>query len=562
MRVSLRSLRNSPVFAATAVLTIALGIGASTAMFRVVNAVLLRPLPYPEPDRLALVFWENRANGSKSFQYSNADFFDLHGGTGEIFEDMGGITSLRAFVTQQDGTAEQISKALVTTNFFRLMGGTVALGRDFTDADAVPQPPLEGVLIPPGSSAILSYEYWQRRYGGSQTALGKHIAGGPGIVGVLAPGFKLFFPAIAVGKIDASPDFFVANNIGYDAAHRNVITVGAIGRLRHGITLQRAQDRIDTLRAQVRKNSFDPDAALRLVGIQNYLVGEVRPAILALMGAVLFLLLIACANVASLMLVRASMRERAMAVRAALGGTWWRLVRQTMTEAAWLAGIGTALGVGLAWIGMRAVLRMAPDLPRLDSAAIDWRVLAFSGVAGLIATALFGVVPAFRAARPDVNRILKGGRAGMEGGFSRNALVVVEVALSFVLLTGAGLMLRSFLKLRNVDPGYDPRGVLTCFVTRDWSLTRQQGRIELLNRIQERLRAIPGVENATAALMLPLGGGPGSKKASAASWPGSASWETADYQQVMPGYFETLGTRLIAGRTFTERDDAPVATWL
>ena len=557
MRVSLRSLRNSPVFSATAVITIALGIGASTAMFSVVNAVLLRPLPYPEANRLTLVFWENRAAGSKNFQYSNADFFDLRSGTGEIFEDMGGITSLRAFVTQQDGGAEQISKALVTTNFFRLMGGKIALGRDFTDADAIPQPSREDVLIPPGSTAILSYEYWQRHYGGSEKALGQEIAGGPRIVGVLAPGFKLFFPAVAVGRIDASPDFFVANNIGYDASHRNVMTVGAIGRLRRGMTLQRAQDRIDALRAEVRKNSFDPDATLRLMGVESYLVEEVRPAILALMGAVTFLLLIACANVANLMLVRASMRERELAVRSALGGSWWRLVGQMMLEAAWLSGFGTVLGVGLAWIGIRAVLSMAPDLPRLESTAIDWRVLAFSGVAGVVATAVFGVVPAIRGARPDVNRILRGGRTGMEGGFLRNAVVVMEVALSFVLLTGAGLMLRSFLELRRVDPGYDPRGVLTFFVTRDWSFTRQQGRIELLNRIQERLRAIPGVERATGALMLPLGGGVGSKKASPASRPGSVSWETADYQQVMPDYFETLGTRLIAGRTFTERDNAP-----
>jgi putative ABC transport system permease protein len=552
---SSRAMRRNPAFTLTAVAVLALGIGASTAMFSVVNAVLLRPLPYPEPDRLALVFWENRAAGSKSFLYSNADFFDLRGGTSEIFEDMGGITSFRAFVTREDGSTEQIGKALVTTNFFRLMGARVAVGRDFDDADAVPQPAQEGVLIPPGSAAILSYEYWQRRYGGSERAIGNTIAGGPRIVGVLAPGFRLFFPAAA--RIDASPDFFVANNLGYDAAHRNLMTVGGIGRLRSGVTLRRAQDRMDALRASVRKSSFDPDAALRLVSIENYLVEEVRPAILALMGAVVFLLLIACANVANLMLVRASMRECELAVRATLGGSWWRLVRQMMTEAVWLSGFGTALGVALAWIGIRAALRMAPDLPRLESAAIDWRVLAFSAIAGVAATAVFGVVPAFRAARPDVNRILRGGRGVMEGGLLRNAVVVVEVALSFVLLIGSGLMLRSFLELRRIDPGYDPRGVLTFFVTCDWSLTRQQGRIELLNRIQEKLRATPGVESATAALVLPLGGGARPKNAATAPRPAGASWEGADFQQVMPGYFETLRTRLVAGRTFTSTDNLP-----
>jgi putative ABC transport system permease protein len=525
-------------------------------MFTVVNAVLLRPLPYPEPDRLALVFWENRAAGSKSFLYSNADYSDLRGGTSEIFEDMGGITSFRAFVTREDGSTEQIGKALVTTNFLRLMGAKVALGRDFDDADAVPQPADEGVLIPPGSAAILSYEYWQRRYGGSARAIGNTIAGGPRIIGVLAPGFRLYFPAAA--RIDGSPDFFVANNLGYDAAHRNLMTVGAIGRVRRGVTLARAQDRMDAVRASVRKTSFDPDAALRLVPIESYLVEEVRPAILALMGVVAFLLLIACANVANLMLVRASMRERELAVRAALGGSWWRLVRQMMTEAAWLSGFGTALGVGLAWIGIRVGLRLAPDLPRLESAVIDWRVVAFSAIAGVLATAVCGVVPAFRAARPDVNRILRGGRGVMDGGLLRNAVVVVEVALSFVLLIGSGLMLRSFLELRRVDPGYDPRGVLTFFVTREWSLTRQQGRIELLKRIQEKLRAIPGVESATAALVLPLAGGLRPKNmGTALPRANGAGWESVDYQQVMPDYFETLRARLIAGRTFTAQDNAP-----
>jgi predicted permease len=555
MPVSLRSLRKSPVFFATAVLTIALGIGASTAMFSVVNAVLLRPLPYPDAGRLALVFWENRAAGAKSFVYSNADFADLRGGTGEVFDDMGGITSFRAFVTREDGSGEQIGKALVTANFLRLMGAKVALGRDFSDADAVPQPSQEGVLIPPGSAAILSHEYWQRRHGGNAAVLGERIAGGPRIVGVLAPGFKLYFPPAA--RVDASPDFYVANNIGYDAAHRNLMTVGAIGRLRRGITIGRARDRMGALWAQVRKNSFDPDAALELEPMDRYLVDEVRPAILALMGAVTFILLIACANVANLMLVRASMRERELAVRAALGGSWGRLVRQMMTEAAWLSAAGTALGVGVAWVGIRVVLAMAPDLPRLESAALDWRVLAFSAMAGVAATAAFGVIPAIRAARPDVNRILRGGRGGIEGGFLRNAVVVIEVALSFVLLIGSGLMLRSFLKLRNVDPGYDPRRVLTFFVTREWSLTRQQGRIELLNRIQDRLRGIPGVESATAGLVLPLAGGLRPKNmGTALPRANGGGWESVDYQQVMPEYFETLRTRLIAGRTFNQQDNA------
>ena len=197
LRLGLRAARTNPVFLATVVVTIAMGIGASTAIFSVTNAVLLRPLPYKEADRLALVFWENRRTGTRNLLYSNADFLDLRSGSGSVFEELGGVACFRAFVPREDGGTEQIGKALVTTNFFRLMGARIAFGRDFNDADGTPQSSQPQVLIPPGSAAILSYEYWQRRYGGSTAVLGKEMPGsgqrGPRIVGVLAPGFALFF---------------------------------------------------------------------------------------------------------------------------------------------------------------------------------------------------------------------------------------------------------------------------------------------------------------------------------------------------------------------------------
>src|ERR1039458_2017122 len=252
------------------------------------------------------------------------------------------------------------------------------------------------------------------------------------IVGVLAPGFKLFFPPGAMTP-DAAPDFWVANNIGYDTAHRNLLTVGAIGRLRGGITLRQAQDRLHALGPELRKRSFDPAAARR---------------------------------------------EGELAVRAALGGSWWRLASQMLAEALLLSGLGTVLGVVFAWLGIHVLAGIAPaTLPRIESTAIDWHVLAFAAAAGLAAVAVFGVIPAAGAARPDVNQVLRGGRTpGLgPGHLLRSTVVVAEVALSFVLLIGSGLMFRSFLELRRVDPGYDPRGLLTFFVTRDWQLTRQQG---------------------------------------------------------------------------------------
>ena len=296
--------------------------------------------------------------------------------------------------------------------------------------------------------------------------------------------------------------------------------------------------------------------------MQRYLVEEVRPAILALLGAAIFLLLIACANVANLLLVRASLRERELAVRAALGGSWWRLLRQMLAEAVLLSGLGTLFGTTFAWLAIRGLILIAPaNLPRIESVTMDWRVLAFAAVAGLCAAGIFGVAPAVRAARPDVIRILRGdGRAGGLGAghWLRNGAVIAEVALSFVLLVGSGLMFRSFLELRRVNPGYDPHGLLTFFTTRDWQLTRQSGRLELLREIHARLSALPGVQNVTAALVLPLGGGfrPTSSVLRPEA-PTLASSEGADFQQVWPGYFETLRTPLLAGRTFTEDDNAP-----
>jgi putative ABC transport system permease protein len=560
-RYAARTLGKSPGFALTAVLTLALGIGASTAIFSVTNAVLLRPLPYRNADKLVLILWEYQRGNSRNFTYSNADFFDLREGTRELFEDMGGATTFRAFVPREDGVTEQVGKGLATSNFFRLMGARIALGRDFTDADAVPQPTEPDVLIPPGSAAILSYEYWQRRYGGNSAVLGQEIVGagqpGPRIVGVLAPGFKLYFP-----PGPNAPDFWVANNIGYDTAHRNLLAVSAVGRLKTGITLAQAQQRLDALTPAVRKNSFDPTSPLRLAPMRQYLVEDVRSTILSLMGAAVFLLLIACANVANLLLVRSSLRQRELAVRAALGGSWRRLLGQMLTEALLLSGAGALLGIGFAWIGIRGFLAIAPaNLPRVESAGIDWRVLLFAAAAGLASVAVFGAMPALRAARPDLIQALRssaGAPALASGHLLRSGVVIAEVALSFVLLVGSGLMFRTFLALRRVDPGYDPHGVLTFFVTRDWNITQQQGRIELLREIQARLRAIPGVQSATETLMLPLAGGPRPKlPVSNAPRTEGASAEDADMQQVAPGYFETLRTPLLAGRTFTEEDNAP-----
>ena len=294
--------------------------------------------------------------------------------------------------------------------------------------------------------------------------------------------------------------------------------------------------------------------------MKQHLVDEVRPAILALMGAVIFLLLIACANVANLMLVRAASRERELAVRAALGAGWWALVRQTFAEALLIAALGTVLGVGLAYLGIHQLLVIAPEnLPRLNAVRIDLQVLGFSILAGLLSAVLFGVIPAIRTAKPNLMDILRtSGRSGALGAAGlRNAVVVVEVALAFVLLIGSGLMFRTFLAIQRVDLGFDPRGLLTFQLLGNIGNTPQEA-ATFKRQLREQLGAIPGVRSVTASFPLPLAGGFSPVRWGGAEAQGDPSkFQAADLQIVLPGYFEAMGTKLIAGRTFTQDDNTP-----
>ncbi len=569
-----RTLRNSPVFAVTAAVTLALGVGASTAIFSVTNAVLLRPLPYAHPDRLVVACGDMRKRNVKDFPFSNADFFDLRNGTKTMFEDFAGVFTGRGSLPREDGTPEEVRFATVTPNFFRMLGGRVAFGRDFVNADGQPQPPQPQVGGAPATQvpqrlpmiAILSYEYFQRRYGGDQSIIGRPIAtaggGGPVVVGVLAPGFTLLFPPSA--NVEEAPDVWTAARLAYDNAQRNNVSLHVIGRLKDGVTLDRAQAAAETVAAELRRNFPVHNTSgffIRLEPMRRHLVAEVRPAILALMGAVIFLLLIACSNVANLMLVRMSMRGRELAIRTSLGGSWWRLVLQTLTESLLLAGIGSLLGLGLAWLGIHELLVIAPaNLPRLQSIKIDLPVLAFAGIIGVAAAAIFGVAPALHAARPDVMHVLRGSSrtAGLAGGgLLRNVVVIAEVALCFVLLVGSGLMFRSFLALQRVNPGYDTRDLLT-FQLLGLQGTKPEQRAASMREIHDRLRALPGVQSVTAATPFPLTGNFNPIRwGTAEALTDPSKFQAVDPQIVLPGYFEAVRTPLIAGRTFTETDNSP-----
>ncbi|HEV2421977.1 MAG TPA: ABC transporter permease [Candidatus Acidoferrales bacterium] len=574
-----RTLRKSPIFTLTAVITIALGVGASTAIFSVMNAVLLKPLPYHNPSQLVVACSDMTVRHVRDFPFSNEEFIDFRDATKNVFQDMGGVFTFKFVLPQDDGTPEQARVAQVTTNFFDLMGAKILYGRDFSSQDGLPQPPPPAPGTAPAGAAppprlpvmaILSYEYFQRRYGGNPAVIGKSIRTqaprfSPVIVGVLAPGFKLYFPPEA--QTEANPEVWVANRLNYDVKNRNSVSIRAVARLKDGVSLAAAQAAADNVAADARKNyriEGTAGYAIRLEPMRKHLVSEVQPTILALMGAVIFLLLIACANVANLLLVRSSLRERELAVRAAMGASRWRLVRQMLAEAVMLAALGAAGGLALAWAGIRELLALAPaNLPRMETIRIDAPVLVFTVIAALVAAAVFGMVSAWRASRPNVSMVLGGSSRNeglTSGGLLRKLVVVIEVALCFVLLVGSGLMIRSFRDLEQINPGFDPQGLLTFQALGNLGGQTSASRAAAVREIQQRLQAIPGIQGVTGSALFPLAGG-----FSPIRWGNldagqdASKFQATDPNFVLPGYFEALHVPLIAGRTFTDDDNTPIA---
>ena len=564
-----RTLRSNPAFTAAAVLTLALGIGASTAIFSVTNAVLLRPLPYKDPARLVYACNDLTTRNVVDHLWSGPNYGDLRDHAAATLEDVAGVNTGRANFPHDDGTPEEAAFASVTPNFFRTIGARVVLGRDFIDTDGTPNPAAaDGGPPPPGQGlptyAIASYEVFQRRYGGNPAVLGQPIVkNGPILVGVLEPGVELLFRPDK--NIERKPDFWMAQRIQYSENLRLGLFMRLIARLRPGVPLARAQSQADAVAQQIRAiDATFRGAGLRfhLEPMQAYLVSPVRPAILALMGAVVVLLLIACSNVANLFLVRASLRGRDLAVRTAMGASWWRLARQMLAEALLVSAMGSLLGFGLAWAGVRQLLAIAPaNLPRVDATRIDPAVLAFSIAAGLLSAVLFGLIPAWRAARPDVAQVLRasGRTSGLSGGaLMRNAVVVMEVSLCFVLLVGSGLMFRSFFALQRINPGYDPRGLLTFRTLGGKPGRTPEERAAYVRQMHDALAAVPGVEAVTAAGILPLRGSFFPNRwglEDALNDP--SKFQSADLQVVLPGYFAAMRIPLIAGRAFDESDNHP-----
>jgi len=571
---ALRSLRKNLGFALTAIVTLALGIGATTAIFSVVNAVLLKPLPYGDPDKLVRVVQDMRNRNVQDFPIAPGDFFDLREQV-TMFQGIAAFTTARVVSTPPDGgQAEQLRFGTATPNLFSLLDARVEFGQDFDESDGTPPvpaaPPPAGQAVQtvqPSRPAILSHEFFVRRFGGDASIVGKVVdLAGPRFLvkGVLPAGFELLLAPAT--NTEVVPDVWTAMRTNFATASRINVSLRVVGRLKSEVTVPQVQAQMDALGAELRKRFAIKETAgvyFRVVPMADDLVAEVRPGVLALMGAVIFVLLIACANVANLMLVRAGDRERELAVRTALGGSRGRIVQQLLTESLTLALIGGTLGVLLARLGVRLLLYLDPsNLPRLEHIAIDPAALAFTAAAAVLSAIAFGLVPAIRASRPDVIDVLRktGRTAGLgTGSMLRSLVVVSEVALCFVLLVGAGLMLRSFVALQRVDPGFDPNHVLT-FQIPD---TRQQdgeARAAVMRTLHERFSALPGVQSVTVATPLPQDGGN-----SLVRWgTEDALTDPTKFQQgylftVRPGYFDTMKTRVVEGRVFTDADNMPGA---
>jgi putative ABC transport system permease protein len=567
LRFALRGLARSPAFTAIAVLTLALGIGANTAIFSVVNAVLLRPLAYGEPEQLVALTSSFSARGTANVPVSAPELNDYRREVNAL-EDAAGAWPININLTGY-GQPERIAAAVISPNFFSVLGVAPAVGRDFTQADA-------GGRI--GYVAIISYDLWQRRFGGDLSAIGKTVRLDDDpmtIIGVMPKGFRhpienAASPLELWAPIDlTNPDPDFVNS-------RQARVLSVVGRIKAGHTVDEVQRSLDALRE--RWYGEYPEAYSRAAGwrvdavpLADKLVGKVRPALLILLGAVGCVLLIGCANVANLLLARASTRGREIAIRTAMGGSRRSIVRQLLTESVVLAALGGALGLLLAVWGTSALSDLASlYLPRAREIGIDPAVLAFTAGLILLTGIGFGLLPALQASRPDLQSVLKDTGKGMSAGARRSrlrsGLVVIEVALALVLLAGAGLLLRSFERLVRVEPGFNPDQLLTLQLWLPWPNEAEKGRyftaqqrLTFYDRALAALAQAPGARQVTLASGIPLRGQAdlGFDIVGRPVAPDEPP-RSAEFRIIAPNYFETMQIPILRGRTVGGENDSTV----
>jgi putative ABC transport system permease protein len=554
LRYGMRVLARNPVFTAVAVLTLALGIGANTAVFSVVNGVLLRPLPYNNPDRI-ITIWEP-SRGGHTLGLTDVEFFDIRD-RNQVFEEVAAYATGAINFTGV-GEPERVTATWVSSGFFQVLGIHPAWGRVITTEDDKPDP---------ARVVVLSYGLWQRRFAGDQSVIGRQVSingNSRTIIGVMPPGFQF-----ESGEVE------MWLPLGLDPANVSPgdRSYSAIGRLRPAVKLEQARAEMNTtaaLLAEEYKTRFPKGAnstsSLNLIPLHELIVGDVRPVLLLLLVSIGFVLLIACANVANLHLARAAARQKEIALRLALGAGRLRIIRQLLTESLILSVLGGAAGLLLAYWGVGALLALSPaSLPRTGEVGIDKTVLLFTLAVSLLAGIVFGLVPGLRFSRPDLHASLKeGGRstAGSSSRRTRHLLVISELALAVVLLAGAGLTIKSFIRLLNVDPGFDPRNVLTARISLPQSKYPQHQQIDAFyKQLLERLEGAPGVETAGTVTVLPLSGMNSNASFEIEGRPRASDEvvQNADYRMVSLNYFRAMGIPLLEGRYFTatDRQDAP-----
>jgi putative ABC transport system permease protein len=551
LRHALRLLR-TPGFSAIAIFTLALGIGANTAIFSVVDAVLIRPLPYQDPERLvAITETHSRVHGEMSVSWWNfRDWRDSN----QVFDSIAAIQG-SGFILTGTGEAERLDGYNVSATLFSTLGIQPALGRNFLPEDDV---------VGASPTVILSHSLWQRRFGGDPATLGRVIQLNSRpctIVGVLPADFRFFYESELFVPIGLN-----GNNMGPRGNHPGITVVA---RMKPGITIERARADMDAIASRLEKQYPESNAGngIRIVGLGERFTGSMKPVLLVLVGAVGFVLVIACANVANLLLTRGAARRREVAIRMSLGAGRGRIVRQMLAESLFLALAGAACGLLLAEWGLRGLTPLIPEtVRRVGVIRIDGGVLAFTLSVSILTALVFGLVPALVGTRVDLHESLKEGSRGSSGGFRRgslrNVLVTAEIALALVLLIGAALTIRSLVRLQSVNPGFRTERLLTVPVFLPAArYPVGDKRVVFYDTLLEQVRRLPGVESVSAVNCLPLRGG---------CWdsiyliegrpiPSRENLPDADFNTAQPGYFRTMGIPLLAGRDFDERD-GPAST--
>ena len=552
IRYAARKLIRAPGFTTVAVATLALGIGANAAIFGLVDSVLLRSLPYPEADRVVMAWQDYTERGGPADEwFSPANYLDWQEDL-ESFEALGAFWGWAPTLIAEGGDPEALAGAVVSRDFFDALGARPVVGRLFTAEEDAPGAP---------DVVVLGHAFWERRFGADPSVVGRvlSLGGEPyEVVGVLQPGFD--FPMVP------GTDVIRPTALDPASASRGAIFIRVVGRLADGATIERAQAEADALASRLASEYPATNTGVRanIQPLRDVLVADVRLGLIVLFAGVGAVLLIACVNLANLLLARAAQRRRESSLRAALGAGALRIARLELIETALLSIAGAGVGLLLAVWLMELLVALSPlGLPAMFQPTLDWRVVGFTLVLAILTTAGFGLVPAIQAARPDLTSGLReGGRGGSGRGAGRRVLVVAQLAFALALLVGAGLLTRSFMALQSVDPGFDPRGVLTLSMTTPPASYPEPAQVSAFyERLIERVEALPGVESAAAASNLPFSGG-GTDVGfliEGQPEPGPGEGNGIWYRQVTPEFLATLRIPILQGRGFTaeDREGAP-----